>query len=255
MRGAALLRPPSCSPLLREAHGSDASLLRQTPTVRFDALDLVKRLRRHVALTAIRASDDGDVFNDEKGWPLPKGPRESPVKHTRLPTYCAHFLRFLCHVHSTYTVKMTTWPVGPSFATTTIESSPSSVRPRITYFRSPQGRSNCRSVTRPERIALSTSRIDRPSLSISSQACTVITYRRLRTLARTLWSTRSNTHGLYAEENRTLTEFGRYSLATQQIESASRGRLLPGRALCRPLYGPSSVFTMNWRGTGAHRCA
>lgn len=53
-------------------------------------------------------------------------------------------------------------------------------------FHSPELWSPCRSIISPVRIALSTSKIVKPSSSISSSAWSVITYWRLRTFSR-IW--------------------------------------------------------------------
>ena len=84
--------------------------------MRLDPLDLVERLRGHVALAAVWAGNDRDVLDDEKGRALPKGPRESPVENSRLATDGAQVFRFLRHVLSTYPATYPVFRLGKSNA-------------------------------------------------------------------------------------------------------------------------------------------
>src|SRR5215831_3521989 len=125
-----------------EAHRGDAPLPRQAAPVKLDPLNLVQRLRGHVALPAVRAGHDRNALDDQQRRAPSERTGQSALQDSRLSADGAALPRFLHHVQSVYTVRMTTRPVGPNLATTTTESSPSSGRPRITYFRSPHGRSD-----------------------------------------------------------------------------------------------------------------
>src|SRR5215471_4404378 len=125
-----------------EAHRGHAALLREPPPVELDPLDLMQRFRGHVALPAVRAGHDRNALDDQQRRALSERTGQSALQDSRLSADGAALPRFLHHVQSVYTVRMTTHPVGPNLATTTTESSPSSGRPRITYFRSPHGRSD-----------------------------------------------------------------------------------------------------------------
>jgi len=49
---------------------------RKAPAVQFDPLDLVERLGRHVALAAMRAVNDRNLFDQQKIFPLAIRPRD-----------------------------------------------------------------------------------------------------------------------------------------------------------------------------------
>src|SRR5678815_5895031 len=96
--------------LSSEGNGGNGPLLRERAAVALDPLEFVERLRGEIALSAVRAGDDGDVLDHEQGRPPAVCPGKTPLEHPLLPAYVATLLRALHCCQRVYTCLLYTSP-------------------------------------------------------------------------------------------------------------------------------------------------